>query len=217
MKIGQLTRQVSVLVGRRQLSLKVPINSQKSFQPQISVGTTLHLLEPDYLQFNFIPKSHKSTQAKNEKLAVKRIPRRFTQEEDQKLVEHVNKHGKSKSSLKDIGKTLDRSYNSVISRCRKLLSDNEFETNSGQKQWDYAEDKKLVDFVFKVRKIKPSTVSCLNDIKESEFKEIAPDLQRSTHALYDHWKNTILPYLEPQLEELATSKQLKKDVLKVII
>ena len=185
MKIGQLTRQVSVLIGRRQLGFKVPINSQKSFQPQISLGTTLHLLEPDYLQSNFITKSHKSTQAKNEKSDVKRIKRHFTPEEDQKLVEHVNKHGKSTTSLKDIAKTLDRSYKSVYRRSSKLLSNNEFETNSDPKEWDYSQEKKLVDFIFKVRKIKSNNVSCLVDIKLSEFKEIAPELQRSSQALYD--------------------------------
>ena len=272
-KIGHLARQVSVLVGRRQLCLEAPINFQNSFQPKITLGTTLHLLERDYLQSNFVAKSYKSTQVKNEKSDVKQIRRHFTPEEDQKLLEHVNKHGKSTNSLKYIAKTLDRSINSLSSRCsrllnndyvpntdgrrytpeddqklleyvaengktqsslkgiakildrsigsvedrcRRLLSDNEFETYSDPKEWDYSDDEKLINLIFKLKKIKTNSVSSLMDIKQSEFKEIAPELQRSTGALYDHWKYAIIPYLEPHLDELATSKQLKKHLLKVI-
>ena len=125
-----------------------------------------------------IIKSFKSTKVKQGNLDVKPTRRSFSPEEDQKLLEHVSVHGKGHNSLAEIAIILNRSIASVKSRCFKLLS-NKYEASTGRKRWSYEEDEKLVEFVFKQKQIKPSNISCLMDMTQTEFIDIAPDMKRS--------------------------------------
>ena len=77
--------------------------------------------------------------------------RHFSPEEDQKLREHVRVNVKTKKSLKIIALILESSLNSVQKRCQKLFSGNEYDTVNGVKtDWVYAEDGKLVNYIFKL-------------------------------------------------------------------
>ena len=141
----------------------------------------------------------------------------FSQEEDQKIIERVNLHGKNKESFEDIAKILGRPIESVRERCSRLMSKNEYETNSYIKEWDFAEDEILINYVFQLIEIDSSNISTLWEVKKSELREIAVELKRSSVSVYMHWLNLILPCLEPHLEKLASSKYLKKDVLEIAL
>ena len=214
--IVKLSHRVALLVARRQPSVNLCINFQTLFRPKNILDTNLHPLQLNCLPSNLIIKSFKSTESKKGRLDEKPTRRRFSPEEDQKLLDHINVHGSHRNSLKHIAVVLDRTCNSVRSRCQKLQCSNECETQSGPKEWDYADEKKLVDYIFKLKKIKTNNLQSLIDIKSTEFKGIAPDLERSAMYLYNHWKKLIAPCLELQMEDLATSKTLKKDVLKIV-
>jgi len=112
--------------------------------------------------------------------------------------------------------SLDRSYDAVYGRCKRLLSDNDFDANTDRKHWDYEEDEKLVNHLSEVKKINPNNVSLLLNVKISDFKDIAPEFRRSTGTVYGHWKQHIVPLLEPHLDDLKTSKSLREDVAKII-
>ena len=78
-------------------------------------------------------------------------------------------NGKTKKSLEVIAQILERSRCSVQSRCEKLFSSNEYDRIKGaRKDWDYAEDGKLVDNIFKLKKIKINTF-CLNEQTKFAF------------------------------------------------
>ena len=146
-----------------------------------------------------------------------RFSNRFSPEEDRKLREHVRVNGKTKKSMEIIAKILERSLASVQKRCLKLLSSNEYDTIKGiNTDWDYAEDEKLVHNIFKLKKIKPSNLSSLMDVKKAELRDIAPEFKRSTDALVMRWRKIIIPTIDPHLSSLASSKKLIDDVMKII-
>ena len=141
----------------------------------------------------------------------------FSPEEDQKIIEHVKIYGEDKESFEIIAKILGRPINSVRERCYRLFSANEYDINSDSKPWDYTEDEKLINFVFQLKEIDSHNVPSLWEIKKSEFSEIAGELKRSTESVYQHWQNSILPFFEPHLEKLVSSKYLKKDIFEIAV
>ena len=141
------------------------VQTQNLIQPKNVFRTTVHPFGPTCLPSYSIIKLFKSSDAKKGSLDDKRVKRHYTPEEDKQLLEHVNTHGKGPKSYKHIAETLDRSYNSVYDRCKLLLSDNEYDGNSDQKQWSYEEDEKLVRFVFDHKEIKPGNFFARNGCK----------------------------------------------------
>ena len=154
MKIGHLIGQSALLTANRQLTSETLSCLQTLFRSKCVQDITVLRLQPSFVPVQSIIKSYKSTEAKEEKSDEKRTTRRFTPEDDQKIIKHVGSHGASKKSLSKIAKKLNRPISSVDGRCRKLLSVNEYETNIKQKDWDFDEDKKLVNYVFNLKKIK---------------------------------------------------------------
>ena len=213
MSIIQSLHRVPIILAKRQVCLEFVIKSQSLIPPENTLGSTLH---PNCLPSQLIIQSYKSTNAKNNNARDIRTYRRYTPEEDQRLLEHIKVHGKTQSSFNDIAAVLGRSVESVQYRSSKLLSDKYFDANTHPKHWDYEEDEKLVNRLFKLKKINPNNISLLLDVKISDFKEIVPDLKRSTNSVYGHWKEQIVPLLEPHLDDLKTSKSLREDVAKII-
>ena len=222
--IRYLLHRGGLLIVRQQLLSGSLVQAQSVNQPKIVLGATIYPFEPNCLPFNSIIKSFTLDATKRNsdkkpdksKKSQRKEIKFFTPEEDQKLLDHVREHGISRKYLKDVAKDLDRSYSSVKSRCSKLLSLNKYETNSRRKGWKYEEDEKLVNSVLKQNKLDPSNISLLMDIKESKFRTISPDLERSSSSLYMRWRREIVPCLEPHLEELVSSKNLIQDILKLI-
>ena len=124
MAITYFSRQVAFLVVRRQLNSELSAQSQTLLRLKNVLGANIHPFEQNCLPSNSIPKLYKSTKASKGNLDENFTPRRFTPEDDQKLLEHVKLYGKSKDSLQRVGVVLDRTYNSVVARCHKLLSSN---------------------------------------------------------------------------------------------
>ena len=201
---------------RQKLHSGYLVQAKNVAQPTNVLGTNIHPLAPNCLPSNSIIKLFKSSDAKKGNLDDRPAFSRYTPEEDKQILEHVKTHGKSSISLKHLAESLDRSYDAVRSRCAKLLSENEYETNTDRKHWDYEEDEKLVNHLLEVKKINPNNVSLLLNVKISDFKDIAPEFQRSTGTVYGHWKQHIVPLLEPHLDDLKTSKSLREDVAKII-
>ena len=93
----------------------------------------------------------------------------FSPEEDKKIIEHVNIHGEDKESFEDIAKILGRRIKSVRERCLRLLSENEYETNSDIKEWDFAEDEILINYIFKLKEIDSINIFTLWEVNRSEL------------------------------------------------
>ena len=278
-----LSKQILLLAGRRQSILELCDGLQGLIRPKNVLGTTSHIFQQMYLPSNSIHKSFKSSESKKVKSVEKpkgdgrKLKRLFSPEEDQILLEHVSSNGKTSKSLKNISQTLDRSIISLQRRCRKLLSENEYDTiNNGtrrlfspeedrrlrehvrvngktkksleniaqilerslysvqsrceklfstneydrskraRKEWDYTDDGKLVDSIFKLKQINPNNILSIFNVTATEFRAIAPEFERSTIALIKRWRSNIVPSLEPHVELLADSNRLKEDVMKLI-
>ena len=132
------------------------------------------------------------------------------------MLEYVNKHGKSSSSLKSFSKDFGRSFGSISRRIYRLESGNEYDTNNKSRAWEFEEDEKLVNFFFKLKNIKSANISSLKISSRRDFEEIAKELKRSTSSVYDHWHKFVIPCLKPHLKQLASSNNFKKDILRHI-
>ena len=214
--IRYLFHRGGLLVTKQPLCSGYFVQAQSLVQPKYVLGSTIHQFEQNCLPSNSILKVFKSTKATKRNLDEDLTPRRYTTEDDQKLLEHVKLFGKSKDSLQRVAVTIDRTYKSVASRCRKLLSSNEFDAQTDPKAWDLDDDNKLVEYLLNFHEIKPGNLTVLLDFKPNDFKDIAPEFQRSTQALYDHWKIEIVPLLEPHLDDLKRSKSLREDIANII-
>merc|ERR1711899_408979 len=95
---------------------------------------------------HYVTSLNKSTDAKNNSsiILVDKTRQLYSKVEDEKLLEHVNKHGKSSSSLKAISNDIGRSFSSIKNRVRKLESANEFDTHNEPRAWEFEEDEELV-------------------------------------------------------------------------
>merc|ERR1712223_2229354 len=167
---------------------------------------------------HFVTKLNKSTDATSNSniLLVDKKGKHYSKEEDEKLLKHVNKHGKSSSSLESFAKEFGRSFYSIRSRIRKLESANEYETNNERREWEFEEDEKLVNYIFKLKSIKSANISSLKDTTLKDFEEIAIEFKRSTGSVYGHWIQFVIPCLKHHMKQLASSTNLKKDVLRLI-
>ena len=142
----------------------------------------------------------------------------FTSEEDEIILRHVEEHGKSKKSFKDLTEELSRgSPESVEVRHRKLISANEYEVNTKQKAWTLDEDKSLIYHIFKVKEINTNNASLLENMKENEITAIATQLKRSSSSCYTRWMQHIVPTLKTHLKKLPMTNDWKKGVLSYII
>jgi len=168
---------------------------------------------------HYVIKLNKSTDAKNNssiQLVDKVKGQRYSKEEDKKLLAYVNRYGKSSSVLKSLSEDFGRSFGSIDKRIRKLESTNEYDTNHEYRAWEFEEDEKLVNYIFKLKSIKSANSSSLKDTIKKDFEEIAIEFKRSTPSVYDHWHRVVIPCLKPHMKQLVSSTDLKKDVLRLI-
>ena len=147
---------------------------------------------------------------------VDKAGKHYSKEEDKKLLEHVNRYGKSSSVLKSLSKDFGRSFNSIVGRIRILESTNDCDGNNERRAWEFREDEKLVNYVFKLKSIKSANIPSIEDTILKDFVDIAKELKRSTNSVYAHWRDSVIPCLKPHMKQLASSINFKKDVLKLI-
>merc|ERR1712156_624555 len=86
----------------------------------------------------------------------------------------------------------------------------------GYREWEIEENKKLVNYVFKLKSIKSANITSLKNPSLKDFEEIAKEFKRSTQSVYNHWIQFVIPCLKPHMKQLASSTDLKKDVLRLI-
>jgi len=183
-----------------------------------SIAITNSSYSTKFHSSHYVIKLNKSTDAKKNSsiILVDKSGQHYSKEEDEKLLEHVNKHGKSSSSLKAISSDIGRSLKSISYRIQRIESSNEYETNHEPRAWEFEEDEKLVNYIFKLKSIKSANITSLKDTPQKDFEEIAIEFKRSTTSVYHHWLNFVIPCLQPHMKQLASSTNLKKDVLRLI-
>ena len=184
-----------------------------------SIAITYLSNAAEFNSSQYVTKLKKSTDAKNNSsilLVDKTKGQRYSKEEDKKLLDHVNEYGKSSSSLKLFSKDFGRSFNSISDRLRKLESANEYDTNHEPREWKFEEDEKLVNYVFKLKSIKSTSITSIKDTTLKDFEDFAKEFKRSTKSVYLHWLEFVIPCLKPHMKHLASTTDFKKDVLRLI-
>ena len=200
----------------RSKGLEAIRNSNQKYLSSIAI-TNLSYSNKFNSSYN-ITKLNKSTDAKSNSS----IPlfdkkgQRFSKEEDEKLLDHINRYGKSSSVLESLSEDFGRSMISIYHRIRRLESANEYETNHEHRAWEFEEDEELVNYIFKLKIIKSANITSLKETTLKDFEEIAKEFKRSTVSVYDHWVQFVIPCLKPHMKQLSTSTDLKKDVLRLI-
>ena len=172
----------------------------------------------EFSSIHYVTYLNKSTHA-NDTSSITSIYKKgqhYSKEEDKKLIDYLNKYGKGLSTLKSLSKVLGRTYVSIRQRIKKLESSNEYETNHERREWEFEEDEKLVNYIFKLKSIKSANISSLKDTTLKDFEEMAKELKRSTQSVYFYWLQFVIPCLKPHMKQLASSTDLKKDVLRLI-
>ena len=208
----QLSFSSQILI--RSKALKIIRNSNPKRSSSIAITNLGYSTK--FSSTHYVTNLNKSTDAKNRSsiLLVDKARKNYSKEEDEKLLDHVNKHGKDSSSLKSLSKDCGRSFDSIRQRIRLLESANEYDTNSEPRAWEFEDDEKLVNYIFKLENIKSANISSLKISSRRDFEEIAKELKRSTSAVYDHWNKFVIPCLKPHIKQLASSNNLKKDILR---
>jgi len=193
--------------------------TRTSNQKSLSSVAIINLSYPtEFNSSHYVTKFNKSTDAKinSSTLLVNKKGQYYSKEEDEKLLDHVNKHGMNSSSLKALAVDFGRSYVSIRQRIKRLESANEYETNHNPREWDFEEDKKLINYIFKLKSIKSENITSLKITAQKDFEEIAIEFKRSTGSVNRHWLQFVIPCLQPHMKQLASSTNLKEDVLRLI-
>ena len=118
-----------------------------------SIAITNLTYSTEFNSSHYVTKFNKSTDAKinSSTLLVNKKGQYYSKEEDEKLLDHVNKHGMNSSSLKALAVDFGRSYVSIRQRIKRLETTNEYETNHERRVWELEEEEKLVNYVFKLK------------------------------------------------------------------
>jgi len=213
------TRNALIEKARISFASQVLLSPNSNPKCLSSIAITKSNHSSEFNSSHYVTKLNKSTDAKNNSsilLVEKAKGQRYSKEEDKKLLDFVNAHGKSSSVLKSLSEDFGRSFYSIDNRIRKLQSANEYDTNNEPRAWELEEDEKLVNYIFKLKSIKSANISSLKDITPKDFEKIAIEFKRSTQSVYHHWFDFVIPCLKPHKKELASSTNLKKDVLRLI-
>merc|ERR1711994_541032 len=142
----------------------------------------------------------------------------FSQEEDEKILDYIRIHGRSQKSFENITNELGRgSKSSVQSRHGRLVSKNEFEINTKQRNWELDEDQKLIDHIIQLKNIKDDGCDQLEQVKQNDFIDIGKELKRSSSSCYGRWMGQIVPTLKTCIMQLPMTQDWKKDLLHHIV
>ena len=228
-KVGQIffgntrnafIRKIQLSFGSQILPRSNALEAIRNSNPKwvSSIAITNLSYSTEFSSSHYVTKLNKSTDAKNNStiLLVDKTGQHYSKEEDIKLLEHINKHGKDSSSLESFAKEFGRSFHSIKRRIRKLESTNEYDTNYKPRPWEFEEDEKLVNYIFKLKSIKSANVNSLKHATLKDFEKIAIEFKRSTQSVYVHWHLVVIPCLKPHMKQLTSSADLKNDVLRLI-
>ena len=104
----------------------------------------------EFSSIHYVTNLNKSTHANDTSsiISIDKKGQHYSKEEDKKLLDYVNKYGKSLSTLKSLSKDLGRTYVSIRQRIRRLESANEYETNNERRAWEIEDNNKLMYYIF---------------------------------------------------------------------
>merc|ERR1712223_692287 len=142
----------------------------------------------------------------------------FSQEEDEKILDYIRIHGRSQKSFENITNELGRgSKSSVQSRHGRLVSKNEFEINTKQRNWELDEDQKLIGHIIQLKNINDDGCDQLEQVKQNDFIDIGKELKRSSSSCYGRWMGQIVPTLKTCIMQLPMTQDWKKGLLHHIV
>merc|ERR1712150_368278 len=139
---------------------------------------------------------------------------KFSEKEDEMILNFVEKNGKDGNSIKDLTKQLGRgSWNAVYLRHEYLVSNNV----RNLKKWELFEEEELMKAIFNIKEINPSDWTSLETVVKGDFNEVSQKLQRTIGSCVRHWYDNLLPILKSHLKGLPLSAEWKKDFMLYVI
>jgi len=121
----------------------------------------------------------------------------FSPQEDQTILDYVNKNGRSTKTIEELTLLLGRgSPKSVSGRLKILSSETETTQDRGErKQWTLEDNTIMVKFFVRNVIYKDSN-ELPEKLKTSDIENFAIKMHRSTSAVYHHWMNPVFPVLK---------------------
>ena len=139
---------------------------------------------------------------------------KFTPEEDQIILNNVERHGCNLDTFRNLAIQLVRIRPVSIKRRHEFLT---FNKEKKQKMWTSSDNKKLLEVIINLKGIKPRDISTLRSVKESDFESIAKELQRTTSSCYCHYNQSLLPVLKTHILGLPQSIDWIRELLDHIV
>ena len=140
---------------------------------------------------------------------------KFSPQEDQTILNYVEKYGCSKNSIDNVTILLGRGSPSAISLRLSILSS---EGLQQPKQWTLEDDAILVKFIVKSFWDKNSNEPP-EQIKPNDFENLTLEIQRSRRSVYNHYYENVLPILKTHTKGLPMEENwmCQKHLMQLII
>ena len=139
---------------------------------------------------------------------------RFSEKEDEMILNHIERNGKDLDSLANLTKLLGRgSPQTIRNRVEYLVSGNVRKL----KTWKLVEDEEMMQAIFKIERVNPRDITSLESVVFRDFKIVSQKLERSMGSCERHWLNILLPILKTHINGLPLDNEWKKDLIKYII
>ena len=140
---------------------------------------------------------------------------KFSPQEDQTILDYVQKNGYSKHSIDNITILLGRSSPEAVFRRLRILSSGGLQQ---PKQWTLEDDAIMVKFIVKSFWDKNSNEPP-EQIKPNDFENLTFEIQRSIRSVYNHYYETVLPILKTHTKGLPVEENwiCQKHLMQLII
>ena len=138
----------------------------------------------------------------------------FTPEEDKIILDNVEKYGQCYNTWEKTAKQLNRGYSETIGRRHEYLTSNK---GRKMKKWSLIEDKKLLEVIYNLKRMKSDDIASLCSVNQAEFGDISKELQRTKNACYLHWQEVVLPILKTHIMGLPQNTDWMRDIQRYIV
>ena len=139
---------------------------------------------------------------------------RFSPEEDQIILDNVERHGLNLDTFKKVAVLLGRNLPDSIKTRHEFLTSNK---EKNRKRWTSSDDKKLLEAILKLDRINPRDISGLCSVNISDFTSVAKELQRSKKSCWFHYYQALLPILKTHILGLPQGTDWMRELLRYIV
>ena len=217
-KTGQLVHRFSLQVIS-QFVFEAPSTQNLTFKNKLLTINQRFLLNYNSLINRKVSKTTDGSTASSKPRKKKRD---YSTEDNKFLVEQVKLNGYNLETFKKASKTLKKEnfynvkkhYDEIIKKhltVTHMISPEDCQ-NTLDHYSKYVTDLKLANHILDLKIVDPKNVSSIKNVTDSDFMQLSKELNQSSKDLYDYWINVIIPYLEPDLKKLSSSKDIKEDV-----